>query len=159
MEHNSLISEFDKINKSKRNDNDLLDFINSQLDEIAVKKQEFREQTRVAQFINDELLDKLTDDITNMLDNFGYKLEVIKNLSNDCYYLNIKFIGELDHNKRTECKTWYAEMHYASYEGAKGLSKSGFRLTAYYKSVVEFTNEGLLKDIARHIVYLRKRKV
>ena len=158
---NSLISEFDTINKSKKVSNsDLLNFINTQLDEIAIKKEQFREQTRVAKIINKELIDRLTDDITNLLDNFGYKLEVIENSNGDCYYFNITFVGEFDCDKRTECKTYYAELYYESFENIKGVAKGGFRLTSKYRSSVSFTNnDALLKDIAEHIVQFKKREL
>jgi hypothetical protein len=157
---NSLISEFDKINKSKKvNKNNLLDFIHNQLDEISIKKQEFREQTRMAKIVNDELLHRLTADVTDLLDNFGYELEVYEH--KDFCRLTIKFVGEID--KRYNCwesKQWYANKQIGYFDGEEGLHKGGFKLSADYRGCVTFVDtDALLKDIAQHIVQLKKRKL
>jgi len=157
---NSLISEFDRINKSKKvSNNDLLNFINSQLDEISIKKEQFREQTRMAKIVNDELLHRLTADVTDLLDNFGYELEVYEH--KDYCRLTIRFIGELD--KRYNCwehKEWYAHKYLGRYENEDGLHKGGFELSADYRqdNLLEDT-DALLEDIAKHIVHLKKRSL
>jgi hypothetical protein len=157
---NSLISEFDKINKSKKvSNNNLLDFISNQLDEISIKKQEFREQTRMAKIINDELSHRLTADIQDLLDNFGYTLKV--NEFKEYCRFTITFVGELD--KRYNCwehKDWYAYKYLGRYENEDGLHKGGFELSADYRGCVTFVDtDALLKDIAEHIVHLKKRKL
>jgi hypothetical protein len=157
---NSLISEFDKINKQTKSGNNLVDFINSQLDEIAVKKQEFREQTRIAKIINDELSSKLTDDITDLLFNFGYTLKV--NEYQYRYDFTITFVGErCPRYNDWEYAKYYAHKHTANFDDEKGLAKGGFQLEcAKSVNMKKFrdTNE-LLKDIAEHIVKLKKRKL
>jgi hypothetical protein len=157
---NSLISEFDRINKSKKvSSNNLLDFINNQLDEISIKKEQFREQTRVAKIINDELLDKLSKDITQLLDNFNYTLDV-RELKEYCRF-EITFVGEWD--KRYNCwehKDWYAHKYLGRYENEDGLHKGGFELSADYRQDNLLADtDALLKDIAEHIVHLKKRKL
>ena len=157
---NSLISEFDRINKSKKvSNNNLLDFIHNQLDEISIKKQEFREQTRMAKIINDELLHQLTTNIQDLLDNFGYTLEV-REYKEHCRF-EITFVGELD--KRYNCwehKEWYAHKYLGRYENEDGLHKGGFKLSADYRNnLVLADTDALLTDIAEHIVQLKKRKL
>jgi hypothetical protein len=157
---NSLISEFDKINKSKKvSNNNLLDFISNQLDEISVKKQEFREQTRMAKIINDELLHRLTADIQDLLDNFGYTLEV-REYKEYCRFY-ITFVGELD--KRYNCwehKDWYAHKYTGWLDNEDGLRKGGFELSADYRQDNLLADtDALLEDIAKHIVQLKKRKL
>ena len=157
---NSLISEFDKINKSKKvSNNNLLDFIHNQLDEISIKKQEFREQTRMAKIINDELLHQLTTNIQDLLDNFGYTLEV-REYKEHCRF-EITFVGELD--KRYNCwehKEWYAHKYTNFFENEDGLSKGGLKLsTDYRNNLVLADTDALLEDIAKHIVHLKKRKL
>lgn len=157
---NSLISEFDRINRSKKvNNNNLLDFISNQLDEISVKKQEFREQTRIAKIINDELLHQLTTHIQDLLDNFGYELYV-REYEGYCRF-KITFVGEL--NKKYNCweeKEWYAHKYTNYFEGEDGLSKGGFKLsTDYQHNLVLADTDALLTDIAEHIVQLKKRKL
>jgi hypothetical protein len=155
----SLIYEFGKMNESKGNDNDLLSYINNQLDEISIKKEQFREQTRVAKIINDELLDKLSKDITQLLDNFGYTLDV-RELKEYCRF-EITFVGELD--KRYNCwehKDWYAHKYLGRYENEEGLHKGGFKLsTGYRENNLLADTDALLKDIAEHIVHLKKRSL
>jgi hypothetical protein len=157
---NSLISEFDKINKQKKSGNNLVDFINSQLDEIAVKKEQFREQTRVAKIINDELSSKLTDDITNLLFNFGYTLKVDE--YKDQYHFTITFVGEKDTRYNNWAYTkYYANKHTTYFDDEKGLAKGGFQLKCAMSvntTLFKDTNE-LLEDIAKHIVNLKKRKL
>ena len=156
---NSLISEFDRMNQQKRNHTDLVSLINNQLDEISIKKQEFREQTRVAKIVNDELLDRLTADITNLLDNFGYKLDV-RDYEEYCI-LDITFVGEKDKRfGNWEDKKWYAHKHVEHFDGEKGLKKGGLVLSSEYQSCVAFVDtNALLEDIAKHIVVLKKRKL
>ena len=156
---NSLISEFDRINQQKRNHTDLVSFINNQLDEIYIKKQEFREQTRVAKIVNDELIERLTADITDLLDNFGYELEVSE--YKDYFNLTIRFIGEWNNQYgRWQYKEWYAHKHITHFDGEEGLKKGGLKLSAAYGDYVAFANtDALLKDIAEHIVQLKKRKL
>ena len=156
---NSLIYEFDRMNQQTRNHSDLVSFINNQLDEISIKKQEFREQTRVAKIVNDELIDRLTADINDLLNNFGYELEV-HNCAGYCG-LTITFVGEM--NKRYgkwEYKQWYAQKHYGYFDGEKGLLKGGLVLSSEYRSCATFVDtDALLTDIAKHIVELKKRKL
>jgi hypothetical protein len=158
---NSLISEFDRMNRSKKvNNNNLLDFINNQLDEISVKKQEFREQTRMAKIINDELLHHLTTNIQDLLDNFGYTLEV-REYKEHCRF-EITFVGELDkrYTHFWESKDWYAHKYTGWLDNEDGLRKGGFELSADYRrdNLLEDT-DALLEDIAKHIVQLKKRKL
>lgn len=157
---NSLISEFDRMNRSKKvNNNNLLDFIHNQLDEISIKKQEFREQTRMAKIINDELLHQITTHIQDLLDNFGYELYV-REYEGYCRF-QITFVGEL--NKKYNCwehKEWYAHKYTNYFEGEDGLSKGGFKLsTDYQKNLVLADTDALLTEIAEHIVNLKKRKL
>lgn len=156
---NSLISEFDRINQQKRNHTDLVSFINNQLDDIYIKKQEFREQTRVAKIVNDELIERLTADITDLLDNFGYELEVSE--YKDYFNLTIRFIGEWNNQYgRWEYREWYAHKHTTHFDGEHGLKKGGLKLSAAYRDAVSFVDtNALLEDIAKHIVQLKKRKL
>lgn len=157
---NSLISEFDRMNQKKRSHSNLVSFINDQLDEISIKKQEFREQTRVAKIVNDELIDRLTADITDLLDNFGYELEVGE--YEGYVNLTIRFIGEMNKQYgRWEYKQWYAHKHTGYFDNEKGLLKGGLKLSSAYNDCwVEFVDtDALLTDIAKHIVELKKRKL
>jgi len=156
---NSLISEFDRMNQQKRSHTNLVSFINDQLDEISIKKQEFREQTRVAKIVNDELIERLTADITDLLDNFGYELEVRN--SQDYCVLTITFVGEMDKKYgKWEYKQWYAHKHSGYFDGENGLLKGGLKLSYAYNDSVTFVDtDALLKDIAKHIVELKKRKL
>lgn len=156
---NSLISEFDRMNQQKRNHTDLVSFINNQLDEIYIKKQEFREQTRVAKIVNDELIERLTADITDLLDNFGYELEVSE--YKDYFNLTIRFIGEWNNQYgRWQYKEWYAQKHVGDLDGEWGLKKGGLKLSNSYRDAVSFVDtDALLEDIAKHIVELKKRKL
>jgi hypothetical protein len=156
---NSLISEFDRMNQQKRSHSNLVSFINDQLDEISIKKQEFREQTRVAKIVNDELIDRLTDDITDLLDNFGYELEV-EDWEKYCG-LTITFVGEMDKRYgKWEYKKWYAHKHVGYFDGEKGLLKGGLKLSSAYNDCVTFVDtDALLTDIAKYIVELKKRKL
>jgi len=156
---NSLISEFDRINQQKRNHTDLVSFINNQLDEIYIKKQEFREQTRVAKIVNDELIERLTADITDLLDNFGYELEVSE--YKDYFNLTIRFIGEWNNQcGRWQYKEWYAQKHVGYLDGEWGLKEGGLKLSNSYRDAASFVDtNALLKNIAEHIVELKKRKL
>ena len=154
---NSLISEFDRMNQQKRSHTNLVSFINNQLDEISINKQEFREQTRVAKIVNDELIDRLTADIQDLLDNFGYELEV-EDWEEYCR-LTIKFVGEIDKRyNKWEYKQWYAHKHVGYFDGEKGLKMGGLVLSSEYRSCATFVDtDALLTDIAKHIVELKKR--
>ena len=156
---NSLISEFDRMNQQKRSHTNLVSFINNQLDEISIKKQEFREQTRVAKIVNDELIDRLTADITDLLDNFGYELEVEE--YKDYFNLTIRFIGEMDKRYgKWEYREWYAHKHTAYFDGEEGIKKGGLKLSSAYRDYVSFVDtDALLTDIANYIVELKKRKL
>ena len=158
---NSLISEFDRMNRSKKvNNNNLLDFISNQLDEISIKKQEFREQTRVAKIVNDELSHQLTADIQDLLNNFGYTLKV--NEYQDRYDFTITFVGErCPRYNDVEYTKYYAHKHTTDFDGEKGLAKGGFQLEcARSVNMKKFKDtDELLKDIAEHIIRLKKRKL
>jgi hypothetical protein len=156
---NSLISEFDKMNQQKRSHTNLVSFISNQLDEISIERQEFREQTRMAKIVNDELLHRLTADVTDLLDNFGYELEVYE--YKDYCRLTIKFVGEIDKRyNQWEYKQWYANKYVCYLDGEEGLEKGGFKLSNGYRSCVTFVDtDAFLEDIAKHIVQLKKRKL
>ena len=156
---NSLIYEFDRMNQQTRNHTNLVSFINNQLDEISIKKQEFREQTRVAKIVNDELIERLTADITDLLDNFGYELEV-EEWEEYCN-LTVRFIGDMNNKYgKWEYKQWYAHKHTGYFDNEKGLLKGGLVLSSAYSSCVTFVDtDALLEDIAKHIVELKKRKL
>ena len=156
---NSLIYEFDRMNQQTRNHTNLVSFINNQLDEIYIKKQEFREQTRVAKIVNDELIERLTADITDLLDNFGYELEV-EEWEEYCN-LTVRFIGDMNNKYgKWEYKQWYAHKHTGYFDNEKGLLKGGLVLSSAYSSCVTFVDtDALLEDIAKHIVELKKRKL
>ena len=156
---NSLISEFDKINQSKRNDNDLLSFIQNELDAVSQKAKEFAEQTRIANIINDEIADSIEQKITDLISNFGYTLKVYRHPR--YYEWTITFVGEVDNRYGNwERKAWYGEKHLASYNNKDGLEKGGLRLTSSFNSCAEFSNDdSLLKNIANHIIYLKKRSI
>ena len=156
---NSLISEFDKINQSKRNDNDLLSFIQNELDAVSQKAKEFAEQTRIANIINDEIADNIEQKITNLISNFGYTLEIYRH--KHYYSWTIIFYGEKDHRYGNwERKTWYGEKHLASYNDKDGLAKGGLKLKKDYGSALLYNNDDeLLQAIAKHIVSLKKRNI
>jgi hypothetical protein len=147
------------MNQQKRSHTNLVSFINNQLDEISIKKQEFREQTRVAKIVNDELIERLTADITDLLDNFGYELEVLEH--KDYFNLTIRFIGDMNNKYgRWEYKQWYAHKHVGYFDGEWGLKKGGLILSSAYRDGVSFVDtDALLEDIAKHIVELKKRKL
>ena len=156
---NSLISEFDRMNQQKRSYTNLVSFISNQLDEISIKKEQFREQTRVAKIINDELSSKLTDDITDLLYNFGYTLKVDEYQHQ--YHFTITFVGERcpKYNDWAYTK-YYGNKHTAYFDDEEGLARGGFKLKCAMSYGQEFkdTNE-LLEDIAKHIVKLKRRKL
>ena len=156
---NSLISEFDRINQSKRNDNNLLSYIQNELDAVSQKAKEFAEQTRIANIINDEIADSIEQKITDLISNFGYTLKVYKHPR--YFEWTITFVGEKDHRYGDwERKAYYGEKYLASYNDKDGLAKGGLRLTSSYNSCMSFSNDdSLLKDIAKHIVTLKKRNI
>jgi hypothetical protein len=124
------------------------------------RQQEFREQTRIAKIINDELSHQLTADIQDLLNNFGYTLKV--NEYQHQYHFAITFVGEKDtrYNDWAYAK-YYGNKHTAYFDNEEGLRKGGLKLTcAMSVNGKEFkdTNE-LLKDIAEHIVKLKRRKL
>jgi hypothetical protein len=113
----------------------------------------------VAKIVNDELIDRLTDDITDLLDNFGYELKV-EDWEEYCGF-TITFVGEMDKRYgRWEYKQWYAHKHVGYFDSEKGLKKGGLILSSEYRSCVSFVDtDALLEDIAKHIVQLKKCKL
>ena len=81
----------------------------------------------------------------------------------DYYSWTITFVGEKDNTYgygKWEYKTWYGEKHLAWYNNNQGLAKGGLKLVKEYRSKLPFENEDdLLKDIAEHIINLKKRSI
>lgn len=165
---NSLISEFDRINKNKSNDNDLLSYINNQLDEQSVLRAEFRERSDIFKKINQQILADLEKQIKSLTDHFGYELTIFGDMTNGYGYVGISIDWKGHEGLYKNFQTWYAKKKWkwfgdTSINSFQGLTDYGYEYSRGTQGCSDYrvflTEQDLLKDIANQIIEIRKCKL
>lgn len=164
----SLIYEFGKMNESKNNDNDLLSYINNQLDEQSVLRAEFREKSKAFHKINLQILADLEEQIRKLTDHFGYVLSIYGDFYKEDGYvgISIEWKGHEGLYKKYESWTlnkklkWFGDTSINSFQGLVDFGYKYSRGVQGCSDYRTFSNEKeLLKDIADTIVEIRKREL
>lgn len=165
---NSLISEFDRINQSKNNDNDLLSYINNQLDEQSVLRAEFREKSKAFHKINLQILSDLEEQIRKLTDHFGYELTIYGDFYKEDGYVGISIEWKGHEGLYKNYERWRLDKKLKWFGGTsinsfQGLVDFGYKYSRGTQGCNDyrfFSNEKeLLKDIADTIVEVRKCKL
>jgi hypothetical protein len=165
---NSLISEFNRMNESKSNDNDLLSYINNQLDEQSVLRNEFREKSDAFSKVNQQILADLEKQIKSLTDHFGYKLTIYGDMTNGYGYIGITIDWKGHEGLYKNFDTWYANKKWkwfgdTSINSFQGLTDYGFEYSRGTRGCSDYrvflTEQHLLKDIANQIIEIRKRNL
>lgn len=164
----SLIYEFGKMNESKGNENDLLSYINNQLDEQSVLRSEFREKSNAFSKINQQILTDLEEQIKVLTDHFGYKLTIFGDMTNGFGYVGISIDWKGHEGLYKNYETWHANKKWkwfgdTSINSFQGLTDYGFEYSRGVRGCSDYrvflTEQDLLKDIANQIVEVRKRSL
>ena len=165
---NSLISEFNRMNESKGNENDLLSYINNQLDEQSVLRAEFREKSKAFDKVNQQILADLEKQIKSLTDHFGYKLTLFGNITYEFGYVGITIDWKGHEGLYKNFDTWYATKKWKWFGGTsinsfQGLTDYGFEYSRGTQGSSDYrvflTEQKLLKDIANQIIEIRKRNL
>ena len=164
----SLIYEFGRMNESKGNDNDLLSYINNQLDEQSILRSEFREKSNAFSKINQQILADLEEQIKSLTDHFGYKLTIFGDVTNGFGYVGISIDWKGHEGLYKNYETWHANKKWkwfgdTSINSFQGLTECGFEYSRGVRGCSDYrvflTEQDLLKDIANQIIEVRKRSL
>jgi hypothetical protein len=163
----SLIYEFGRMNESKGNENDLLSYINNQLDEQSILRAEAREKSNALDKINKQILDDLRNQINALTNHFGYEL-YIGTTSGDFGYINIIITFKGHEGLYKDYQSWYLKRKWKWFGDTSINSFQIFTDFGYEYSRsnnagngndVFHTEQDFLKDVANQIVERRKRSL
>jgi hypothetical protein len=164
----SLIYEFGRMNESNSKDNDLLSYINNQLDEQSVLRAEFREKSKAFNKINQQIIADLEEQIRTLTDHFGYELNIYGDVINGVGYVGISIEWKGHEGLYKNYQSWYLKKKWkwfgdTSINSFQGLTDYGFEYSRGTQGcsdyVVFHTDRDLLKDIANEIIEVRKRSL
>lgn len=164
----SLIYEFGRMNESKNNDNDLLSYINNQLDEQSVLRAEFREKSKAFHKVNLQILADLEEQIRKLTDHFGYVLSIYGDFYKEDGYVGISIEWKGHEGLYKNYESWRLDKKLkwfgdTSINSFQGLVDFGYKYSRGVQGcsdyVVFHTEQDFLKDVANEIIEVRKREL